>query len=168
MIILSHWINKIKENIIEIHSKNKVICPDCKGDVVPHGKCIRKLLTENAKRKLSLRVWYCPECKHSHREIPGCIIPYKRYSAKVYAKIYDSKLENISFGIDESAVRRIKAWVKWFLRFAASFLEEMKIEHQVLPTNYDVDSTLSALKYFVRLVVNSNKWKFSVLPVLPG
>ena len=94
MIIVSQCVKKVKGNIIEIHSKKKVICPVCKGDVLPHGKCIRRLVTENKKRKLSLRVWYCPECKHSHREIPRCIIPYKRYSAKVYAKIYDSELSD--------------------------------------------------------------------------
>ena len=166
MIIVSQCVKKVKENIIEIYSRKKVICPVCKGDVVPHGKCIRKLVTENTKRKLSLRVWYCPECKHSHREIPRCIIPYKRYSAKIYAKIYDSELDDIDFGVDESTVRRIKAWVKWFLEFAASFMEGMKIEHPELPTNYEVGSTLSALRYFVRLVVNANEWKFSVPPLL--
>ena len=45
-------------------------------------------------------------------------------------------------------------------------LEGLKIEHPGLPTNYDIGSTLSALKYFVRLIANANEWKFSVPPVL--
>ena len=39
------------------------------------------------RRTYSLRIFFCPECHHYHRELPDFMIPYKHYSAETYAEI---------------------------------------------------------------------------------
>ena len=166
MIIVSQYELVVKGKIMEIHIKEQSFCPICTGNLLMHGTCVRKLRMPDKDMELSLRVLYCPECKRTHRELPDLIIPYKRHCAQTYAEVYEVKREELACNVDDKTIRSIRAWVKWFLEFAASFMEGLKIEHPELPTNYDVGSTLSALKFFVRLVVNANEWKFSVPPLL--
>ena len=62
----------------------------------------------------------------------------------------------------------MRAWVSAFMKFGEATVTRIKIEHPFLKTNYDVESTESTLKYFVKIVVNSNEWKFIGSPVLSG
>ena len=167
MISIAHYTQFVKDDIIEINSSEEAFCPICKGKLKPHGRCIRKLITSDGiTNKLSLKVWYCHNCNKSHRELPDCIIPYKRHCTETYAKVNDTDIEELDCDVDEKTIRRIKIWVKMFLEFAAAIVQSLQTEHTNMVTNYNINSTFSSLKYFVRIVVNTNEWKFSVPPFL--
>ena len=168
MISISHYIEKVKDGFVKIISKEQAYCPICQGELRSHGRCIRNLQTADGNRKLSLKVWYCPECHRSHRELPDSIIPYKRHCADTYIRVYESaSADELDCSIDEKTIRRIRVWVEVFLKFAADILLRLKTEHPGMMTNKDVTPSVSALKYFVRIIVNTNEWKFSVPPLLP-
>ena len=96
------------------------------------------------------------------------MIPYKHYSAETYAEIHDNPSKDFKCSADEHSVRRMRAWVSAFMKFGEAMAARIRIEHPFLKTNYDVESTESTLKYFVKVVANSNEWKFIGSPVLSG
>lgn len=111
---------------------------------------------------LSLRVFFCPECRRYHRELPDFITPYKQLSTEMIADIYDN---HDDYDVDDSTIIRIRHWVTALLLFGAATVRRLKLEHPSLTIKENFDSTILALKYFVRLIVNSNEWKFMSLPV---
>jgi len=55
-----------------------------------------------------------------------------------------------------------------FMLFGAATVKRLKIEHPALMIHDHFDSTVTALTYFVKVVVNSNEWKFISSPVTSG
>ena len=81
------------------------------------------------------------------------------------SEIYDNKE---SYGIDDSTILRIRHWASMFMLFGAATVKRLKIEHPSLTMPDRFDSTITALTYFVKVVVNSNEWKFISSPVASG
>ena len=96
------------------------------------------------------------------------MIPYKHYSAETYAEIHNNPSNCFKCSVDEHSFRRMRAWVSAFMKFGEAMAERIKIEYPSLKTNHDAESTESKLKYFVKVVANSNEWKFIGSPVLSG
>ena len=169
MISISQFRKNVKDDFIQIFCDEDVFCPVCLGNLNKHGWCHRDLKEEDGVVHYYLPVLYCKRCNRSHRALPNFMIPYKRYYADAFAEIYDHPNEPYSLnnGVDETHFRHMRAWVCAFVAFAKRFLTGLKIQHPELTADYDTGSTLSALKYFVRIVVNSNEWRFSVPPLPP-
>ena len=166
MIITTNYKEYLNGEITEICSTEEPLCPACGGCLIPHGRCLRKLLLPEGTRQYSLKVLYCPECCRSHRELTDCMIPYKRHSAETYAKIYDSPPNKLDCDADDKTIRAIRAWVARFLAFAA-IVQSVIQEHYPLPfPSKSYGTGLSKLKYYVRLVVNTNYWSFIVPPLV--
>jgi hypothetical protein len=73
-----------------------------------------------------------------------------------------------SYDVDDSTILRIRHWVSMFMLFGAATVKRLKIEHPALTINDQFDNTVTALTYFVKVVVNSNEWKFISSPVTSG
>ncbi|MGN1415620.1 MAG: DUF6431 domain-containing protein [Oscillospiraceae bacterium] len=124
-----------------------------------HGRCKRYVRRHNGLRdELSLRVFYCSECHHYHRELPDFIVPYKHLCIEVIAAIYDA-LNN--YDVEGNTVLRVRRWVESFLKFGAAMVRSLKLRHPILVTKYNADSTLETLKFFVRAAANANEWKLT-------
>lgn len=163
---ISHFHEFVKDGIHEITGLSTPVCPICGKPMKSHGRCRRYLRISGEKRiTLSLRVFFCPECKRYHRELPDYITPYKHLSTEMISEIYDDKE---SYDIDDSTILRIRHWVSMFMLLGAATAKRLKIEHPALTIHDHFDSTVTALTYFVKVVVNSNEWKFISLPVTSG
>lgn len=114
----------------------------------------------------SLKVLYCPECCRSHRELTDCMIPYKRHSAETYARIYDTPHNRLDCDADEKTIRTIRAWVTKFMAFAAVIQSVVRERYPLSFPPTGRETALSKLKYYVRLIVNTNFWSFSVPPLV--
>ena len=169
MIIVSRFIEKVKDRINKIIGIGAAICPICRNEMKSHGRCTRYIeISGEERRTYSLRIFFCPECHHYHRELPDFMIPYKHYSAETYAEIHNNPSNCFKCSVDEHSFRRMRAWVSAFMKFGEAMAERIKIEYPSLKTNHDAESTESKLKYFVKVVANSNEWKFIGSPVLSG
>lgn len=63
-------------------------CPYCGGVLKYYDSVSRCVLeVEREKSYISIRRLVCTNCKRVHREIPGEILPYKRYSYDVIKDI---------------------------------------------------------------------------------
>lgn len=92
-----------------------VPCPICGGKLL-HGTCRRKCVTTNGIVTLGLRVLECRKCHHTHRELPCGVVPYKRHCAEI---MVERQGETCPDSVGEfSAFLRLKAWLKWFLKYA--------------------------------------------------
>lgn len=160
---ISRFLEKVKDGIHVITGLEVPVCPICGKPMKSHGRCQRYLRTSDGDRiTLSLRVFFCPECGHYHRELPDFIMPYKQLSTEMIADIYDN---HDDYDVDDSTIIRIRHWVTALLLFGAATVRRLKLEHPLLTIKENFESTFLALKYFVRLIVNSNEWKFISLPV---
>jgi len=160
---ISFFLEKVKDEIRTITGTETPSCPICGNTMKSHGRCRRYLRISGGDRiTLSVRVFYCPKCKRYHRELPDYITPYKHLSTEVIADIYDNQ---DNYDVDDSTIIRIRRWVKAFMIFGIATIRRLKIEHPSLTINDQFDSTYLALSYFVKIIVNSNEWKFMSLPV---
>ena len=150
-------------DIIFINSSAETICPKCNIRTIPHGRCTRKVIMQEGAKKFSLRVSYCLSCKHSHRELPDFILPYKRHSAETYAQVYDSPHGMLACDVDEKTERTIRRWVSALLSFFSVFSEN-NIAAIEISTFDKGESTLSKIKKCVRMVIEANSGSFSVPP----
>lgn len=161
---ISFFREKVKDGIIEITGTNSPVCPICGKPMKSHGRCKRYLRISGEKRvTLSVRVFYCPECRRYHRELPDYITPYKHLSTDMIAEIYDG---TDNYDVDDSTIIRVRKWVRKFLSFGAATVRRLKLEHPALEIRNSFESTSDTLTYFVRMVVNSNEWKFISSPVI--
>lgn len=150
-------------NVIKIDCPRETCCPACGNGMKPHGRCLRKLITQDGAKTFSLRVSYCLKCKHSHRVLPDFIIPYKRHSAETYAQVYDTPHGMLVCDIDEKTERTIRKWVFVLLSFFSVF--SVNNESLAVNTMFDnEESTLSKIKKCVRMVIEANSGSFSVPP----
>ena len=174
MINVSQYTCVRKEGIYIITVMEDLPCPCCEGFLFVHGTCRRSLKTGNGKVSLRLRVMECRDCGTTHRETPGGIVPYKRYSARMLCFIFNDIIPDESghdagsvddyivpeqetdaadAGICDISVRqRIIEWLSWFFAYAQS-VEEKQFRVQ------NISGSLCAkLRYYVRFIVNSGKW----------
>jgi hypothetical protein len=157
MIIVSHFSEFVKDEIHYIFGEEDALCPECGHRMKFSGRCRRHVFRQKSRQreKLSLRVFYCPECHRYHRELPDFIVPFKHFCLEIYAAIYDA----LNDYVDDHTAARICRWVKGFLVFGAATVRRLKLEHPSIVTNYGINSTSETLRYFVRVVVNVGEWK---------
>ena len=166
MIIVSRFLEKVKDGIHFITGLEEVFCPECTQPMRPHGRCRRLVrMSDECRHKLSLRVLFCPNCRSHHRELPDFIVPQKHFCAEVIAAICDA-LDN--YDADNSTILRIRHWFRKFIVFGAAILRRLKLEHPSLATDCDACSSLEKLRYYVRLIANVNEWKSISSPVIFG
>lgn len=168
MIIVSHFLDYVKDGIRYITGDDKVFCPnpDCGCFMNLHGRCRRYVCRPDGLRdELSLRVLYCPKCNQYHRELPDFVVPYKHLCADIIAAIYDA-LD--TYCVDDHTATRICRWVKIFFRIGAATVGRLKLEHPTLVTNCDAFSTLDKLRYFVKVVVKMDEWQSTSSRILSG
>ena len=168
MIIVSHFLDYVKDGIRYITGDDKVFCPnpDCGCFMNLHGRCRRFVRRPAGLRdELSLRVLYCPKCNQYHRELPDFVVPYKHLCADIIAAIYDA-LD--TYCVDDHTATRICRWVKIFFRIGAATVGRLKLEHPTLVTNCDAFSTLDKLRYFVKVVVKMDEWQSTSSRILSG
>lgn len=166
MRIVSHFLEKVKDEIHVITGLEPPACPNCGQIMEPHGRCRRYVrMPGGIRHTLSLRVFHCSKCRHYHRELPDFMTPRKHLCTEVIAAIYDN-LDN--YDVDNSTITRIRHWVKQFMKFGAATVNRLKLEHPTLVTKYNANHAFDTLKYFVKVVTNANEWKFISSPVMSG
>ena len=104
----------------------------------------------------------CRQCRKTHRELPDWIIPYKRCSAEMYAKIAvcdEEGDQKVSYS--DSTITIVQLWVEWFLNYARHIAESMKILYLGFSPIPDNKSLVERLTYFVSLAVNSRNWIYN-------
>ncbi len=150
--------------IIFINSPAETYCPKCHVRTIPHGRCNRKVVMQEGAKVFSLRVSYCLNCKHSHRELPDFILPYKRHSAETYAQVYDSPHGMLACDVDEKTERTIRKWVSALLSFFSVFSANNVVAVK-FPKPEKEESTLSKIKKCVRMIIEAKSGSFSVPPL---
>ena len=168
MIIVSHFLDYVKDGIRYITGDDKVFCPDpdCGCFMKLHGRCRRYVRRPDGLRDaLSLRVLYCPKCNQYHRELPDFVVPYKHLCADIIAAIYDAR---DNYCVDDHTATCVYRWVKEFFKFGIATVRRLKLEQPTLMTNYDAFSTLDKLKYFVKAVVKMGEWQSTSSCILSG
>ena len=123
---------------------------------------------------LRLRVMECSKCGATHREMPNGLIPYKQYSADMFCAICTGHLpesdeDDLSvdkftsqerkdhaddiFMCDISIRQRIMKWLSWFLACVQA-MDEIHSDQISIS-----ESICGKLKSYIRVIVNSGKWK---------
>ena len=155
MLSVSSFNQHCKGNIITVRGKSDIPCPVCSGFLKVHGTCIRKVRLIDATRVYRLRVMECTNCHRTHRELPDFIVPYKRYGTEAIIDIVELPTDQCV--CETSTQEQLKLWIAWFFLYAQNVFESQKLILGVL-TKPDSNSKIELLKYYVRLVVNSNFW----------
>ena len=95
------------------------------------GRCRRYVRGKNGKRdELAVRVLYCRNCKHHHRELPDFVVPHKHFGAEVFAAVCDA-LGN--YFIDDHSASRMLRWVKAFFKLGLATVRRLKRKRQPIP-----------------------------------
>lgn len=94
-----------------IDSRDKKVCPLCCGSLFVRDSRRRKVKEVDGKVAVyRLRRFKCKQCGKLHTEIPDCIVPYKRYSAKVIeTELTDANKQ--SCPAEKSTIRRWKKFL---------------------------------------------------------
>lgn len=126
------------------------------------------LEADGSESTLIIRRLFCSRCNRTHHELPGVIVPYKRYSCEVIEGILSKKEELPSYPCETSSMLRIRLWFSLLRKYLEQVVEALKLLHKqdmplltvlagfsplnpsVLPSGW--------LKTLVRLTVNSGRW----------
>ena len=121
-IIVSHFLEYVKDGIHYITGTETVLCPDCGQIMNPHCRCGRYIRRLNGMRdKLSVRVLFCALCHRYHRELPDFVTPFKHLCTEAIAAIHDAIGD---YCVDDHSAARIRRWVERFLKFGSAILTE--------------------------------------------
>ena len=83
MIITSDYETRIDDKgYIYIRSREQHTYPICQSEVYVIGSRERVLSLRKEKKTLIIRRLRCGNCKTVHHELPGVVVPYKRYGRK--------------------------------------------------------------------------------------
>lgn len=160
---ISHFLHNLKNKIHIITGTKPSVCPICASMMRPHGRCRRFLRISGEKRIiLSIRVFFCVQCHRYHRELPDFIVPYKHLCTKMISQMNE---ETNDYAVDNSTIIRIRHWLQVILKFGEATIRRLTLEHPTFVTEYNAFSTFAKLRYFVKVIMNANEWKFSGLPV---
>lgn len=148
------------DDVCVITGLEQVDCPDCKTSMRSHGRCFRYICFPAQDRtKLSLRVFFCSDCRHYHRELPDFIVPYKQQCVETIEKIYASPMESVYADIEESTIRRIRKWVLSFLKCAVPIIGGLS------NLTFTETGNQRIIKTYIRMIVGANKWHLISSPV---
>ena len=91
-----------------VRSLEPFYCPSCQsGTYCVIGSRNRVVIQSSDIKKIyRIRRLQCLECERIHHELPGCVIPYKRHCAQSI----EAALEEREVAVEESTLRRWKAW----------------------------------------------------------
>jgi hypothetical protein len=131
-------------------------CPVCHNLLYRSGTRQRVWrVSEDEKRILIILRLYCESCDKTHRELPDCIVPYKRYGAQIIEDIVVSNEPDQNLPCPPGTVRRLRDW--WdavkvlFLNVLLTLTEIYHVEFGNPPAFCET----------VRAVANSNRWCFA-------
>lgn len=107
----------MRDNIFLIESSAISYCPVCGEPLVYRDTCKRIMLLEGREsRTYVIRRLQCHNCEKLHRELPDCLIPYKRYATEVISGVLDgivtSDDEDCSDYPCEATMQR---WHRWLM-----------------------------------------------------
>ena len=163
-----------KAVIINVTGLEDQLCPYCGGNLFVHGTCKRHLKTTGGNVILRLRVMECRKCGATHREMPHGLVPYRRYSAEMLCAIFTGYLPEKNEDTDSIDTRtsverkeyaedacmcdpsirqRIIEWLSCFLTRVQN-MAEIRSDRTLAS-----DSICCRLKRYVRILINSGKWK---------
>ena len=102
------------------------------------------------KETLIIRRLRCEGCRRIHHELPDIVVPYKRHCMDSIEKIIAGKTMDVY--IENSAIRRIKAWWASCRLYFGSVLSSLREKYgAVFPEK-------PAPREIVRAVVNAHLW----------
>ena len=129
-------------------------CPICQSLLVMRATRQRVIwVNEEVKKILVIRRLHCENCNRIHHELPDCLVPYKRYGAKIIESIAANNTKDAPCPI--GTVRRLRGWwaavMPYFLNIIKSLVEKFGVRFGEPP----------AFRETVRAAVNSNNWVFA-------
>ena len=134
---------------MHVRSKEKPVCPICGKLLSCIGSRLRHFINGlGEKKRFFIRRLRCSGCRKIHHEIPDCLVPYKRYSAKVIEQIISSRGPGgcvTGYPCEEITMRRLNAWFRERLDTFHNALESIKAAHNNDP---DIDRGING--YSVR------------------
>lgn len=81
-----------------------VCCSDCGSEMTVINSCRRKPKNSSGQQiPFNLRKFLCPQCGHTHIELPDFLQPHKQYEKAVMGQAVQGAYSQ--FGMDESSVR---------------------------------------------------------------
>jgi len=125
----------------------------------------------------------CENCKSIHHEIPDILTPYKHYeTGTIENAVTASTPEEIATGVEESTLRRWKAWYERVRSLYGQCIDSLKVQLNPEPRVGPSVATLSAhqkdghqggkksppLVQMVRVITNGNFWGSTQLACLSG
>jgi len=162
MVIISKYTleyNKEK-NIYYVETDEVSICPICTSELIKNGRKKRKTIREENKLiNLSLRRLKCRKCNKTHRELPDCIVPYKRYGTQAIENIL---MDAVDVFCEESTIRRIKMWWLLIQIYVIKIAASLSAKY-----GYDI-TTVKKVAEIVRLLANSHLWPCTRSALKPG
>lgn len=147
------------DDVLVITGQEQSNCPDCYQLMRPHGRCLRYVYFPAQERtKLLLRVFFCPECRRYHRELPDFIVPHKLHCVETVEQCYTLPIDEIVGSVEESTIRRIRKWSKWFLS-AAILVLKTDIQTKCNPICLFNYKDPHIIKTCVNIIAGANKWQ---------
>ena len=116
-----------------MRSEESASCPYCSDGFKIIGSRVRMFYDAACNVKtLVIRRLRCRGCLKVHHELPHILIPYKRHCAETIEKILsESASQSVDVPVEESTIRRIKAWWKVLLPYLLHILNGLTIKHNV-------------------------------------
>lgn len=147
------------DDVMVITGQEQSNCPDCHRLMRPHGRCLRYVCFPAQERtKLLIRVFFCPECRRYHRELPDFIVPHKMHCVETVEQCYSLPIDEIIGSVEESTIRRIRKWAKWFLSAAILVLKK-DIQTKCNTICLFNCNDPHIIKTCVNIIAGANKWQ---------
>ena len=149
----------VSDDVLVITGQEKSNCPDCHRLMKSHGRCLRYVFFPAQERtKLLLRVFFCPECRRYHRELPDFIVPFKMHCVETVEQCYSLPIDAVICSAEDSTIRRLCNWAKWFLSVAIPVLKT-DIHPKCDPVCLFNYNDPHIIKTCVNLIAGANKWR---------
>ena len=130
-----------------------IACPSCRGTLKPYDRRSRNLIeADGTKKQYRLRRLRCTACSRIHTELPGTMVPFKRYSAALVELVATGKKADLPY--EERTRQKIRAWYK------AVKSHLLGIWQQQVKRGFVSPDLIPSLITLVRATVNSGNWPY--------
>ena len=151
------WLRTLKREFF-VRSGEQNPCPCCGERLKVIGSRGRKYINGiGEKVALVIRRLKCSHCSKVHHELPGILIPYKRYGSESIEAVVGGENE-LTVAADESTINRWRQWFREISAYLAGALMSIAIRYCLQSVEGESNLPKSPLQRIWQQVGNAPHW----------
>ncbi|WP_369322738.1 DUF6431 domain-containing protein [Youngiibacter fragilis] len=159
---------KTLKQVFFVRSLEPFCCPSCQCEhcsvIGSRNRKVIEAFDTSRSKTFRIRRLKCSSCGRIHHELPGTVIPYKRHPAESIEAV----LDDTEVAVEESTIRRWKAWFNGITCHLLGVLNTMSEDNTMEKTPFpgtplqrlrqSVGETTGWLSRVVHQTVKLNLW----------